>query len=883
MMKPVLRLLLFAFVACTGMSGLYAQGSIAGVIKDEAGSPVEFASVALLGTELGATTDATGAYRISNVPAGTYSLVSTCLGYAKTTRSVQVVNGQNLTFDFTMPQDKLNLDEVIVTGVVNPRSALSSSVSISTLHPEAVQQASPRSTAEILRSIPGVRSEASAGEGNTNITVRGVPIATGGSKYLQLHEDGLPVLQFGDISFATSDIFLRADYNVDRIEALRGGSASTLASNSPAGVINFISKTGEVQGGNIGTTVGLDYPNFRTDFDYGSPIGNNVSFHVGGFFRQGDGPRRTGYTSSYGGQLKASITKRWNQGYTRMYFKYLNDRTPAYLPMPMKVTGTNDDPTWESVDGYDAKLGTLHSPYMLSNLSTGPDGTPRRSTQADGMHPISTAIGNETAFEIGEGWRITNRARMAFNKGRFVSPFPAQVGAADAIAAEIAGGPGYTLQYADGTAFPANASGNGLLTRIHLFDTELNNFNNFTNDLNITKSFNKLDVSVGLYKAYQNISMSWLWNSYLTDVNDEYVRPVNLTGADNTALTQNGLLAYGVPFWGNCCHRNYDTHYDITAPYAAVELEVTEGLLLDASLRFDIGNVQGSYAGGNGQTASIDMDGDGIIQYVEEEVATINNAAAKPVNYDYDYASYSIGANYLFNVNMALFGRFSSGGRANADRLLFGPYILNDGSAAADLSSDMVQQAELGWKYKKSNWAVNATAFLANVEEQNFEATTQKSVNREYQAIGLELDGVLRLNHFDVRGGLTFTDAEIKKDALTPELEGNTPRRQADLIFNLAPAYHFGRHAIGISVIGTTQSFAQDNNQLVMPGYAYVNGFAEFNIIDNLFLSLNVNNLFNVIGVTESEEGSIVPNQDNIVRARSITGRSTSVSLRYAF
>ena len=232
---------------------------------------------------------------------------------------------------------------------------------------------------------------------------------------------------------------------------------------------------------------------------------------------------------------------------------------------------------------------------------------------------------------------------------------------------------------------------------------------------------------------------------------------------------------------------------------------------------------------------------------------------------------------------MAVFARYSSGGRANADRLLFGPYILTDGSASAGLSSDMVAQAELGFKFKRANWAVNATAFLAGVEEQNYEATTQKSVNREYQALGLELDGALRLKKFELRGGLTITDAKIKKDVLTPAVEGNTPRRQAALIYNLAPAYRFGKHAIGLSVIGTTKSYAQDNNQLIMPGYAYINGFVEVNFAKQLYLTVNANNLLNAIGVTESEEGAITANQENVLRARSISGRSLSACLRYSF
>ena len=43
--------------------------------------------------------------------------------------------------------------------------------------------------------IPGIRAESSGGEGNSNITVRGVPVSAGGSRYLLIQEDGLPVLQ----------------------------------------------------------------------------------------------------------------------------------------------------------------------------------------------------------------------------------------------------------------------------------------------------------------------------------------------------------------------------------------------------------------------------------------------------------------------------------------------------------------------------------------------------------------------------------------------------------------------------------------------------------------------------------------------------------------
>lgn len=882
-MTRFLRLTSLVLGVCSLSSGMVlAQGRISGTVKDRKGEALGYATVFIPKTPYGARVDDKGSYAIEKVPAGTYKLIANLMGYNRQEQDITVADNQTLTLDFVLSEDT-SKNEVVVTGTVNPKTTLESSISISTLKAAQINQSAPRSTAEILRSVPGIRSEASAGEGNTNITVRGVPIATGGSKFLLLYEDGLPVLQFGDIAFATPDIFLRSDATVGRIEALRGGSASTLASNSPAGIINFISKTGNTQGGSLAQTVGIDFQNFRTDFEYGAPLANNWTFHIGGFYRTGDGPRKTNFTSSNGGQLKANLTKFFDNGYARVYFKFLNDRTPAYMPMPMQVTGTNENPTWGSVAGYDALHGALQSPYLLTNNSIGPDGQFRRSRITDGMNPISASVGAELSFDLGDSWNILNKSRISLNKGVFVAPFPGEVGTINALGTSIAGA-GFKLSYADnGDVVPANANGNGLLMRMHLFDTQLNNFNNFTNDFNVSKTLDMVKINAGVYKSLQNISMSWLWNSYLTDVSDKGSRLVNIANAGDTSFSDNGVLAYGVPAWGNCCTRNYDTQYDITAPYAGVELKPMENLTIDASARWDYGRVNGSYAGGDGQTKALDMDGDGDISTVEQKVATINNTAANPVNYKYDYLSYSLGVNYILNSQMAVFARHSLGGRANADRLLFGPYILPNGRAAAGLSSDMVRQTEVGYKMRKGAYVLNATAFMASLEEQNFEATTQRTVNREYTALGLELDGSVTMKNFELRGGLTYTKAEIKKDELNKAVEGNTPRRQAPVIYQLVPSYTWKNHSFGLSVIGTGKSYTQDDNKLVMPAYAYLNAFINLAINKKMSLSFNANNLFNQIGITEAEEGSIVNNTTNIIRGRSIAGRSITSTLRIVF
>jgi outer membrane receptor protein involved in Fe transport len=878
MKKSSLTLLLLCFTAV--FSALVAQTTVSGKVTDEAGEALIGANVAILGTSDGATTDIDGGYEFSTKARGEVTIQVSYLGYSPIRQTITLA-GTRIAQDFSMGEDALGLDEIVVTGSANPKSKLESSVSISSINAKDISLTANRSTAEIFRTVPGVRSEASAGEGNTNITVRGVPISSGGSKYLQLQEDGLPILLFGDIAFATSDIFLRMDNSVARIEALRGGSASTLSSNSPAGIINFISKTGMTEGGSIGTTIGMTYKDFRTDFNYGAPIGNGMAFHIGGFFRQGNGARTAGYTANMGGQIKANLTKTFSNGHIRFYYKYLNDRTAAYMPMPINVTGTNEDPKWSAIEGFDPVLGTLHTPNLLQNLGPGPDGALRRADIADGMNPQSHSIGNEFVFNFDGGWGIENRARMSFNKGRFVAPFPAEVGPAAGLATSI-GGAGSTLTYADnGAAF---SSANGLAMRMHLFDTELNNFNNFMNDLKIKKSFGDVaTITLGYFKSNQNINMSWLWNSYLLDVNGNGGRLLNVQDSTGNFITENGLIAYGVPAWGNCCTRNYNTKHAVSAPYMAVEAQVIEGLNVDASFRWDIGSVNGNFAGA--AQSIMDVNGDGNISVPEQSVSSVNNSNVTVVDYDYNYISYSLGLNYKFNDKQAVFARYSRGGSAKADRILFSG--LNYTESDQLNAKDMIDQAEVGYKLNFKRGGLFATAFYASTKEEGgFEATTQRIIENDYRALGLELEAAYNIAGFNLRGGLTYTNAQIT-GAADSTLNGNAPRRQPALMYSFTPTYEFkllnNNHAVGLSVIGQSKAFAQDNNLLVMPGYTFVNMFVNFGIAKNLNLSINANNLFNAMGITESEEGSIVEGQNNIVRARSIMGRSVVGTVRYNF
>ncbi|MEP1833579.1 MAG: TonB-dependent receptor, partial [Hyphomonas sp.] len=175
---------------------------------------------------------------------------------------------------------------------------------------------------------------------------------------------------------------------------------------------------------------------------------------------------------------------------------------------------------------------------------------------------------------------------------------------------------------------------------------------------------------------------------------------------------------------------------------------------------------------------------------------------------------------------------------------------------------------------------IYATAFYAETSETNVEIAPLLLTDTQYEALGIELEGSYSVGPFSVSAGATWTDAEIK-ESLNAGVIGNTPRRQADFVFQGTAQYEDDFFTAGLNAIGTTESFTQDSNQLELPGYTQVNAFIAVRPLERLELAINANNLFDAFGYTEAEEGSIPGN--GLVRARSIEGRSLTASVRIDF
>lgn len=770
---------------------------------------------------------------------------------------------------------QVQLNDVVITASTgNPLSKLRSSASVSTIKADALEQSAPSSAADIVRDIPGFRSEASGGEGNANVSVRGLPLASGGAKYVQFQEDGLPVLQFGDIDFATGDQFLRADFNIDRVEAVRGGASSTTVSDAPGGVINFISKTGSREGGAFGVTTGLDYQETRLDFDYGGPIASGWRFHAGGFYHFGEGPRDTGFQTVDGGQFKANLTHDLDDGFIRFDVKVLDDKSPVYLPIPIMLGHDSAS----NFPGINAASGVLQTPQLQSDTAVNANGQRVTTHVADGYHSKTQAFGVEFSKGFGGGWRIDDKFRVSRNSGDFVGPFTQQVGTAANMATAL-GAPGGAFSYATGGL--AGQGYNGYVAEVALFNVTLNDLGNVVNDVKINKTFagvqgGDLTVQFGLFSSRQSIVEDWHWNTYLEQVSGKNASLVNLTNAASHLLTAGGLLAYGEPLWGNCCVRSYDLTYTTNAPYASLNWQ-GDKLNIDASLRYDIAKASGTYGGATGTTV-MNVGNTPALTAPDMSVPIVNTYW--PVNYTKRYLSYSLGANYAFSPDLAVFARTSEGGRFNAERLLFGGGVIQSGPGIGTTSNNdavnEVWQTEGGVKYRTGALSIYVTAFYAVTRETNADFTNpvEPYINDTYHSQGVEFEGSYRIGDFGFHGGVTYTDSKIHSAADNPASVGKTPQRQAPWVFQGTAQYTHGPVNLGVNLIGTSDSYASNANTQKMPGYTEVNAFAEYKATDRLTVFIRGNNIFNTIGITEIDGANV---------ARSINGETVSAGLKYSF
>ncbi len=196
---------------------------------------VGFASVFLKGTTIGSLTEIDGAFVIKDIPAGTYLLQVSAMGYVPITDSITLEKGQTLNRNFSLNKDNLNLNEIVVSGTRYEQDRANNPVVVNVVDSKLLNATQSIAISEGLNFQPGVRVETNCQNcGFTQVRLNGLEGA-----YSQILINSRPIFSALNSVYGLDQI---PSNIVDRVEVVRSGGSALYGSNAIGGTINIITK-----------------------------------------------------------------------------------------------------------------------------------------------------------------------------------------------------------------------------------------------------------------------------------------------------------------------------------------------------------------------------------------------------------------------------------------------------------------------------------------------------------------------------------------------------------------------------------------------------------------------------------------------------------------
>ncbi|MEQ1495888.1 MAG: TonB-dependent receptor plug domain-containing protein [Novosphingobium sp.] len=804
-------------------------------------------------------------------------------------------------------EEAVGFDEIVVTASGRDKTKLNSSVSVTSVDAKLVDAFKPSSEAEVFRMIPGIQVPGTSGPGgNSNIAVRGLPVATGGSPFVQIQEDGLPTVLFGDIQFGNNDYWTRFDSSVERVESVRGGGSTTFASQAPGAVINYISNTGRKEGGFVSLSKGVNYDETKVDFRYGGSLTETLRFHIAGQFKSGRGPLHADFNVSDSIQVKGNLTQEFDggKGYFRLLFKVADTKEPNYTGAPALATLTGSKiSNVQPFPGFDGRNSSNYSIYNQDFLILGRTGQLER-VEMSGISTKQTALGGQFHYEFDNGVTVDNNMRWSKISGSFAAPFQNTSRAAGIVGSTYNGSVVGSIRFANGPRAGQTFTGTYVDNNTSV-RTNIRDLGSLANDLTLAGKFDagamKVTARAGFFYMNQDIAMDWHTNASLREVSGDNPAQLDLYSTTGAKLTQDGISGYNNN-WGSCCARDYDLSYTNTAPYAALELD-GDHFAIDGSVRFE--NVRASGSGTQGGAQFL-VNSNGILI-----PAITSNGPREVLNYSRSYTSWTAGALWKANSNTSIFVRASRGGRFNGDRQTFGGKIATDGSlctsaqaAAGTLgcaadgvtpSVDFVKQYELGLKNRGdlggARYTVELTALKGSFKQSTFELSATRCpggaggcvIDARYKSYGLEFYGTLSAGDFTLVSNATWTRASKSgvSSTGTPTPFARAPY-MPDLVYTIQASYDLAEKAtLGVNVTG--QSSIIDDAGRSYPGGAIIGLNLRVMPMPNIELGINGYNVFNRYDLRGSggiADASVSP---IVIGTGPALGRTWTASIKYSF
>jgi len=877
MNKAIFHFFLVLFFVFT--KAIFAQVSISGTVYNEDKEALAGANIFLEPSNQFGITNTDGNFQIDDVNSGDYTIVVSYLGL-KTYREPISIANKNVSFEFKLEADLLNLNNVVVTGSFDPRTQLESSTAVTTLDSKVLRQSFSRGTADVLQAIPGTFTDVS------------------------LQEDGLPV-SLVQHSYYTPELFHRLDLTTAKVEGVRGGSAAIAALNAPGGIYNFISRgVSKTFGGEVqiqGGLQGESNPFYRADVVFNGPLGNDWFFNAGGHYRRDDGARNTDFTFSKGGQVKFNITKQNENGYFKFYGKILDDFTNRWTG----VAATNwNNP--QAAFGQDFNTTSLLMPAFSANIPDGrrlSEGATNNFDPSQGVHAQDRVFGVDLLQDLGNGWSVRNNLKFSRKRANWQTSISNNfIGLDDFLVSglsrdfatlfggdfsafgnlvfrdaktgnEIAQINNFgSLNIFQGQAPSFDYLTNGRLPNDAIMGTATwlkdNTAKEWMNQLTFRKKGENHDLNFGLAGGFSNSSM-FTQGSFAYVTYEPSPRMLQVTvenpGEPIIALSdENGVSNYGGLFYINSRAK-----VSQMAAFINDRWKIAEKFHLDMGLRYESINHKGS----NDRFAPFDKDGgvDGDATTIYDNGVLAPTGAQDEFDFNYSYLSHSIGLNYTIQEDAALFARFSGGNKAPELDYYYNSFSNVPINQKGEVQK--INQLEFGLKWNMPNFSFTTTAFwsqLRNIGLGSFEFDGQTSTVfytpiqfNSSRTIGLEWESAYLLtNDFTLSLNGTIQDGKAvdwtiydaaetvaTDDDTIQDFSGNKLPFNPSVMFNLGAEYQKNKFDAFLRWQFMGEREGNIANAFQLASYSIFNTGLGYSLNSNLSINLVVTNLFNSEGL----------------------------------
>jgi outer membrane receptor for ferrienterochelin and colicins len=198
-------------------------------------NPIPFANVVLKETEAAASTDTTGKFLLKNLPAGTYTVVVSAIGYLKMEKTITLREQEHAVLNFGLSTNSTTLGEVVVSGTMKEVSRTESPVPVEVYTARFFRANPTPSVFDALQNVNGVRPQLNCNICNTgDIHINGLE-----GPYTMILIDGMPIVSGLSTVYGLSGI---PQSLIERVEIVKGPASTLYGSEAVGGLVNIITK-----------------------------------------------------------------------------------------------------------------------------------------------------------------------------------------------------------------------------------------------------------------------------------------------------------------------------------------------------------------------------------------------------------------------------------------------------------------------------------------------------------------------------------------------------------------------------------------------------------------------------------------------------------------